>query len=602
MASRWLFIILCCLGRSGAVFLNTSNARELEMESQLLRLINRLSFEEDFNTLLIYGKKCVFHSVLEKYLRIPTVIVAPGGLNYDWNFSDLTLILTCGTDADTESTNSSQNLLKLQRNRRLIYIEEDTQPGSVCDKYSLKEQHNIAMVKSDFDLSNAIYSCRYYRTPNYEEINMFELDKSIYIENFRNMQGDVISTVPNLMKPRSMMYVDEKSGQLKMLGYVANLINTYVEKLNASLEFLNVSRLNIEKASTEHIAKWAEMDLLDIGTSLSPSLIHKNLDIITYPYLLTAYCLMIPIPASVPFNLVYSMIVDPVVLSIIFVLFCVFSILIVYTQNLSWRDLTLANVLLNDISLRGLLGQSFPFPANPSKHLKVIFFILCFASLMITTMYESYLQSFFARPPSQPYIRSFLDIGNFSHMMAISGHEVEILLSTNNTHFQEISKSRLVIYNDWLEYLRLRDSFNTSYIFPITVDRWECYEEQQKFFAHPAFYLDYSLCFNKFIYFSIPLRRHLPHRHLFEVHMMRQHEFGMVKYWKGKSFLDMVRLGRAVLKDFSQTPESGKALLIDDISWILKLYLIAMGISVCCFLLEFLRCGEMCSRWWRCRK
>ncbi|XP_017061761.1 uncharacterized protein LOC108101795 [Drosophila ficusphila] len=595
MTLMWLVLILCCFGQLSALFLNDTSYGDNELEDRLLRVLMRLNLEEEYNTLLVYGKECVFHSLL-KHLRLPAIIVASGSTSYDWNFSTATLILTCESEAEDEE--NSYTLLKLQRTRRLVFLQEDESPELICNHYSLKEQHNIAMVNSNFVQSDIIYSCRFFQTPNYEERRFFE-EQPIYVENFHNMHGSAIRTVPDLLVPRTMVYRDRKTGQTKMVGYLANLVNTYAEKLNASLEFVNITSLGVEKASTLDVVRWAGEDVLDIGTALASSLQLQGMDTVWYPYLLTAYCLMVPVPAKLPYNVVYSMIVDPLVLSIIIVMLCLFSLLIIYTQTLSWQNLTVANVLLNDKSLRGLLGQSFPFPPHPSKHLKLIIFVLCFASVMITTMYEAYLQSYFTSPPSEPSILSFRDIGNFSMKLAISRIEVNILTSLNNSHFNEISKDHLLIYDDWSKYLVLRDSFNTSFIFPVSEVRWRSYEEQQKLFAQPAFYLATNLCFNQLMFFSPPMRRFLPHRHLFEEHMMRQHEFGLVKFWKSQSFIEMVRLGLASLEDLSHKKEEEPSLLLDDISWILKLYAGAIALSICCFLLEIARFGERWRRFWR---
>ncbi|XP_016952920.1 uncharacterized protein LOC108026482 [Drosophila biarmipes] len=595
MALDWIVLIFCCFGQLSAQSFNITHPNDLELEDRLLRVLLRLNLEEEYNTLLVYGEECVFHSLLRR-LGAPTVIVESGSTNYDWAFSTSTLILTCGSDAEREE--NSKTLLKLQSTRRLIYLQENTQPEAICTKYSQKEQHNIAMVKPSFYLSDTIYSCRYFQTPNYEEEHFFA-DQPIYIENFQNMRGTAIRTVSDLLVPRNMAYRDKRTGETKMLGYVSHMMNTYAQKLNAKLQHVSIPELGVENAIVKEIMNWAREDILDIGTAMVSSLQFSNMDNAGYPYLLTGYCLMVPVPAKLPYNVVYSMIVDPLVLCIIFLLMCAFSVLIVYTQNLSWRNLTLANVLLNDRSLRGLLGQSFPFPPNPNKHLKLVIFVLCFASVMITTMYEAYLQSYFTRPPSEPSIRSFRDIGNFSQKLAISRIEVNILISLNNSHFREISKDHLLIYDDWSKYLDLRDSFNTSFIYPVSVDRWTGYEEQQKFFAEPTFYLASDLCFNQLIFFSIPLRRYLPHRHLFEDHMMRQHEFGLVAFWKSQSFFEMVKLGLASMKDLSHKRSVEESLKLDDISWILKLYLGAIGLSICCFILEISRCGERLNRLWR---
>ncbi|XP_016972397.1 uncharacterized protein LOC108039821 [Drosophila rhopaloa] len=583
----WWIVLLLCIGNSGAHVMDILNKSDPSLEESLLSLLQRLKLEEFYDTLLVYGGDCVLHS-LSRRLDVSTVLVSSGSTNFDWNFSSLTLILSCDPDAEREVT--YRTLMKLQRNRRLIYLQRNIQPKSVCNSYSQKEQHNVAMVREHFDKLGVIYACRYFEDPNFEKISLWD-EKPIYIENFRNMHGKAIRTVADLLPPRSMIHLDAKSGDMQMMGYVANLINNYAQKVNATLQ---LEVLN-NKFIVREILKMVENEQLDIGTTLDISLRTAILETSSYPYILTSYCLMLQVPAKLPYNMVYAMIVDRLVLGIIFALFCLLSILLIYSKKMSWQDLNLANILLNDKSLRGLLGQSFPFPSNAGKHLRLIFCILCFASIMMTTMYEAYLQSFFTNPPSESKIHSFQDIGKYQPKIAMPSIEIEALIKTNNSYFQEIQKDALIIFDNLPEYAKLRDAFNLNYSFVVTGDRWSAYAEQQELFKDPVFYFARDLCFSRLIYMSIPLRAHLPYRHLFEEHMMRQQEFGLVSHWRSHSFFDMVRLGLTPLKDLSRPKTISPSILLDDISWILKIYLAATVLSICCFLFEI--GGEKWLRW-----
>ncbi|EDV55902.2 uncharacterized protein LOC6548990 [Drosophila erecta] len=573
----WLVITLCFLGYFAAHMADISVQNQNIMDYELLRLLIKLRQEEFYDTLLVYGEDCEFHSLIRS-LDVAVVLVTDS-MNFDWNFSRLTLILSCGPDLEKGGPNGTT--FKLQRNRRLVLLNGDIQPSNMCNIYTQKDIYNIAFVKENFAKSNVIYSCRYFQDPNIEDVHLLEA-RPIFTEQFQNMMGNAIRIVPDLLPPRAMLYQDASDGETKMIGYVANLITNFAQKVNATLQ------LHILETSTSitEISRMAKDDELDMGVTLEASLYSPNLETASYPYLLTSYCLMVQVPAKLPYNLVYAIIVDPLVLGIIFLLFCLLSVLLVYSQKMSWQDLSLANIVLNDKSLRGLLGQSFPFPLNASKKLRLIFTILCFASILLNTMYEAYLQSFFTNPPSEPHIRSFKDIGKLRHKTAITAIEANVLISTNNTQFLEIPKKHLCIYESWRESLALRDAFNLSYNYFVTEDRWSSYAEQQKLFKETLFYYSNDLCFSRMIFFSIPLRRHLPYRHLFDEHMMRQQEFGLVNYWKGHSFFDMVRLGLTTLEDLSQPKSFNPSLLMEDISWIMKLYLVAISLSVFCFLSE----------------
>ncbi|XP_017077313.1 uncharacterized protein LOC108112076 [Drosophila eugracilis] len=575
-----LAVLLLCLGGTRSQFLDVTVQREKDFTEALSELLIQLHQGENYDTLLIYGEDCVFHSV-SRSLAVPTVLVSSGSTDFDWGFNSQTLLLSCGPGEEREV--NYRTLIKLQRNRRLIYLPKDTAPSSVCESYSQKEQYNVAMVREDFETTQKIYACRSFTQPNIQEIYLME-NESIFIENFRNFHGKPIMAMADLVAPRSMVYLDKKTRERKLTGFVANLMNNFAQKINATLRFETLS-FNV---TFRDIVRKVKNDELDIGIFLEATVLTNGLDTASYPFLLTNYCLMLPVPAKMPFNRVYGIIVDRLVLVIMLVLFCLLSLLLIYSPKGSWRKLDLANIFLNDITLRGLLGQSFPFPPNASKHLKIIFCILCFASIMITTMYDAYLQSFFTNPPTDHEIRTFKDIGKYHQKIAIPEIEMTSLIITNNSQFGEINKEDLFVIDGWREYLTLRDTLNISYGYIVTEDRWSVFAEQQKLFKKPIFYFAKDLCFSRQLFMSIPLRKYLPYRHLFEDHMMRQQEFGMVKYWKSHSFFDMVRLGITPLKDLSPPTVLDASLLLQDISWILKIYLAAMVISIFCFLFEVL--------------
>ncbi|KAH8401879.1 hypothetical protein KR009_008438 [Drosophila setifemur] len=590
----WLFILLFGLGHSAADFSDILDGRQTYLEDTLLSLMVKLQRERFYDTLLIYGGNCVFQSLQQSLAGlVATVLVSSGSPSYDWNFSSLTLILVCNATCEFENKWDENYVtrIKLQGNRRLILLPEDTPPESVCDAYMEKDQYNIAMVRGNFDQTKVILACRCFEDDYIDEVSLLG-NRPIYTEQFRNMQGEPIITMADEMRPRSMTYWDAGSGEMKMTGYVANLVNTYAQRVNATLKVKLLGKYAIKD-----IPRLVMQGRLDIGVNLHSSLYGPHMDITSYPVMLTSYCVMLQVPEKLPYNLVYAIIVDPLVLCILFVLLCLISILLIYSKKKSWQDLSLANVLLNDKSLRGLLGQSFPFPSNPSRHLKAVLLILFISSIMMTTMYDAYLQSYFTEPPMKQRARSFKEFGRFHQKLAMTKTETMLLQKNNNSYFLELSDEDLELFEDWHEYLYFRDTLNTSYGYTVTEDRWTAYAEQQKMFKEPIFYFASDLCFHKLVFLFLPLRRHLPFRHLFEEHLMSQHEFGLVHYWKGQSFFQMVSLGLMPMKDLSQPKYYNPSLLIEDISWILKLYFGAMMLSILCFLLEI---GS--HRWSKSRK
>ncbi|KAH8348669.1 hypothetical protein KR084_009701 [Drosophila pseudotakahashii] len=575
----WFIIILLFLGNLTAQFSDVTNNSHPDLEERLYSLLLRLQMDEIYNTLLIYGDDCAFPS-LSRRLQVPTVLVSSGSTNFEWNFSSLTLILSC--DFQDEREENYRTLMKLQMKRRLILLRRDIRPETVCDFYSKKEQYNIAMVKENFDLFGVVYSCRLFKYPNYEKVNLFEANP-IFVEQFRNMHGAPIRTVPDLDAPRCMLYRDPKSGKEKYIGFVAELLNNFVENVNATLDVQVQLIENGKELSFVNITDWASQDLLDIG--MSEALYNKmwNFDTLSYPYVMSSYCLMVPLSDKMPFSQIYLAIVDPIVLIMILLLFFIFSVMLIYLQE---KSLSLNSVLMNDICMRGFLAQPFPFPRYSSRKLKLIFMILCCFSVITTTMYMAYLQAFLYTPPVDPYLTSFTDLEKSKYKVAINFYDEDILQSLN------VSKDKIVVL-DLSGFFQLQSTFNVNYVYPVTEVHWMTFKEQQNIFAYPLFYYADTLCLNYLDYVSFPIRRHLPYRDLFEEHILRQREFGLTKHWIDRGFLDMWRLNFTSLEDLSQ-PLLDYYIELHDLSWVFGMYFAGLGISCCCFGLEMM---ALLSRW-----
>ncbi|KAH8350282.1 hypothetical protein KR067_013034 [Drosophila pandora] len=583
-----LFILLIFCEQSRSHSIELSHQVELDVEGNLLNLLLRLKNEEFYDTVLIYGEDCIFHT-LPKYMEFTAVLVSSGSTDFDWNFSSQTLILVCGSNDDKE--HNYRTLMKLQGSRRLIFNNNNSQIEEICNNYSTKEQYNIAIMEDNFDKIETIYSCRFFPNTTVEEIGLLT-GKPIYVEQLRNMHRRDIRAMTDGVAPRSLIFYDEKSKKHRVFGYVAMLVINFARRINATLKLETIGN----RTDYLIIKQWVSEGKLDFGIAADASLFNKNFDTASYPWTSTSYCLMMPVPETIPYNMVYVMIVDRLVVGIIIVLFGLLTMLLIFSSKFSRQDLSLANVLLNDKSFRGLLGQTFPFPANASKKLRLVFVILCFASIMLTTMYEAYLQSYFTSPPYGPRVESFNDLQKFKRKVAFSGAEMKLLASLNSSRFKRIDDTNRVIFPDWHKFLSVRDSFNTSYGYPVTEDRWTLYEEQQKLFKVPSFYYAKDLCFTQMLFLSFPLRPHMPYRHLFEDHMLSQQEFGLVSYMKSRSFLDMVSLKLAPLKDLSQPKPYSPSLLMEDISVVMKAYLGGMLLSFLIFLLEL---GGSKVRWSR---
>ncbi|XP_030382095.1 uncharacterized protein LOC115629680 [Scaptodrosophila lebanonensis] len=564
-------------------------SEESEFEVQLFKLLQKIFKEEPFDTLLLYTRpqqNCAFHSLSSNW---PTVLVTNGSTDYDWNYSSTALVLACDDNAEQEE--SDRTLFKLRQARRLVRTDTagPEHAATLCELYFELEQHNIVLLDENFASTGVYYSCRKFLSA-YAVLVEQQLSslQPAYVKQFRNMQGALILTDVDQLAPRSMLYQDKQSGEMKMMGYCASLLLTYAKRVNATLKL----RLDQEIGHVifyGDIHEWARQNLIDIATAMSINMMSRSFDHISYPYMISSYCLMMPLPQPVPYNVVYGMIIDPLVVSILLLLFCIFSLLLIYTDQLSWRHLSFSNVLFNDRTLRGLLGQSFPMVANPSRHLKLICFLLCSASILITTMYEAYLNAYFTHPPSEPFIRSVESIAR-SHLRVLAmRRETKVLLAAVGRTPETVEFQVVDYIDDINQLIQTRNSLNTSFAYPVTELRWRTYQEQQKLFKRPLFYYSKDICLNEFMLLCLPMRKELPYRDLFEMHILYVQQFGLMEHWVERSFYQMVQLGLTPLKDLSHPSKIEDAILVEDLIWIFALYLALQALNCFCFVGELLK-------------
>jgi len=202
-------------------------------------------------------------------------------------------------------------------------------------------------------------------------------------------------------------------------------------------------------------------------------------------------------------------------------------------------------------------------------------------------MYTAYLQAFLWGPPIEPRLTSFDDVKKSRYTMAINIYEREFLEALN------VSLEDVEIY-DYGKFSKLRSTFNTNYLFPVTALQWFTINEEQKLFKYKIFYYCDAFCLNQFDILSIPLRRHLPYRDIFEEHMLLQKEFGLTKYWIDQSYRDMIRANLTTFKDFTP-PLENDYIEVHNLYWVFTMYFVGMGMGLCFFILEILRP----LRYWR---
>ncbi|XP_058983758.1 uncharacterized protein LOC131804703 [Musca domestica] len=218
-------------------------------------------------------------------------------------------------------------------------------------------------------------------------------------------------------------------------------------------------------------------------------------------------------------------------------------------------NLSFINVIVNDRSIRVLLGQSFVMPKKPRLWMKYICFLLCYTSLIISTTYQAYLQSNLIHPALEKRVGSYDDMIKAGLKIAITSQELEFLDKPTYIKYKEL----FVSIEPYDRFLKLREK--------------------------DFIYYSSHLCLSKQALLAVPLRPNLPYKSLFDKHLLHLRETGLLQYWISVNFYTMVRLKITAFRDLSTPEESVDAIELDDLKWIWLFYcsnvLLAISVLIC---------------------
>ncbi|XP_065369112.1 uncharacterized protein LOC135961537 [Calliphora vicina] len=412
------------------------------------------------------------------------------------------------------------------------------------------------------------------------------VSRELLANPFLNMQGLPIITESDQLPPRSLLYYNDV-GELKLTGFVGNFLTTFAKRYNANLVIVPpVAGGMGVTVFYEILSNKTFQGLLDIAATAIPFKIDTSSETFSYPMELMEYCYMIPLPHIRPAFKLFFEIIELKAMLIILCYFFIYGLLLNIGQHHKITHLNVANILLNDKSMRGMLGQSFVMPKKTSLFMKYICFLLCYTSILICTSYQAYLQSHLVHPPLEKRMETYEDIHRNNYKILIDGRESvfiypEILEKHHDLFVKEINFDK---------FLKTRHNMDTRYIYPVSQTRWFVFSERQKLFQRKLFYYSSQLCLSNLVLLSFPLRPGLPYRHQFNQHLLDVRDTGLLDHWLENNFLMMVRLKLSSFKDLSVADEYGEVLLLMDYLWIWILYAACILLSTLVFVGELIFC------------
>ncbi|KAH8244969.1 hypothetical protein KR032_003298 [Drosophila birchii] len=439
-------------------------------------------------------------------------------------FNNDILVLAClspGSVGELQLRNLVTSLRHLMAVPVLVEVVDLDREAQATEYLSLclhKQLLNVELYFRDYNESLILYS--YQAFPHFrlrERPVSAGLGTKIFGNKLKNLQGHRLRVLPDLSPPNSFDYRDAK-GQLQVAGYLWDFIATYASWLNASLEVIRPAWRPGAAAASTYMLQLTRNGTVDLG--LTTTLITKrNLNLLhqyTYPILFSSWCTMLPVEKPMPKNDLYGRIICPGAVVLLLLILLLGYLAFTYVEHLrecSWLS-----------TLPGLMA------------------------LILLTTSTAQLLSLLISPPLHKRISSFDDLlSSGVRILGISSEFYDM-----DGFFRAKYAAAFHLINDPDQLIELRNHFNSSWAYTISLIKWHVIEQQQRHFARPLFRLSTDLCFNDYVPTSFVQAPDSVYYESLKDFSLKAIQMGFMKHWIAKSFYDMVAAGRMSIRDYSE--------------------------------------------------
>ncbi|XP_065372081.1 uncharacterized protein LOC135963976 [Calliphora vicina] len=483
----------------------------------------------------------------------------------------------------------SKNLLYLRKNRVIFRMDFSRHEGENLQniekilKYCHMEQIiNIMIISYQFPHNDTVYFT-YEKFPKFKMTkHSWHKEKQIFPNQLINLKGYKMSTLPDQIEPRSMVYNDSQ-GQQQICGYVGHFVRYFAKGLNASLMLAHEVKEGVPIFYSD-ILKLTRNHTLDIPASLTGPINDTDWSEFSYPFEIANWCVMLPVEAEISLAEIFLAVLNPYFLSnlLILFIFCTFLLIMVFKRISSSYRISVSDILINDKAFRAVLGQGFPFNEQKLDYFVVyIFILLFFAGLVVVTLYGVFLGSFMTSPPKTPPIRSFADLENSGIKLFISQREYGFIYPSSYLQYPRLFH----ILDSYDEFVRIRNTLNTSNAYVITSSSWPVFAAQQELFSRQLFRYTTDLCFSRYLHFYFILPMHSVFREPLQLLTLKAYSSGLFFHWFESSFNEMVLLGRMSFTDITE-PRQLMPIAVADLKIIFVGFCILLVASVGIFIVE----------------
>ncbi|XP_046810176.1 uncharacterized protein LOC124420665 [Lucilia cuprina] len=267
---------------------------------------------------------------------------------------------------------------------------------------------------------------------------------------------------------------------------------------------------------------------LDMPMSVNPIFTARSLRHMSYPTEVSKWMIMIPCSTRMTICDVYELMLTPQLFGVIIIFTVTFSVVHTIIEKLFYKQMIWLNLVMCDKVIPGVLGQSF----NVKK------------SSVLSLQIEA-------------------DDDIFNNEM-----KGTIVYTDNSTLFGEV-----------------RDSFNSTYGYTVTLTLWNIYSHVQMYYAQKKFCVSEDMNIWNVLLFGLPLGKHSPYKEPLDYLVHKIHSSGLLHAWRLDIFNDLLNSNRITFHDASRF-KTYEDLTEHDLLLVWIILLIGLICSVMMFFIE----------------
>lgn len=487
---------------------------------------------------------------------------------------DALSVLFCHSSDERIWWHMNERLRKLRQTRLIVYaLSDSTSVHRIFNKlWSLQFLRALVLHKQ-----------RIYAYTPYPKVRYYELhsksDRLFAQAQPRDLQGYVVSTPAENDLPRVFHVQDQRTGEQLIRGFGYRIFAEFLRRHNAQLHISNAGQ-SLDIGSSVDMSRINQMigdQRLEI--SMHPYVgIDRKLGILSYPLTIALNCLIVPVRNEIPR---YMYLLRPFHWSSWLLLL---AAVLYISLALYWLRPNLhasAGLSLLEAVCQLLFLGTPTRIYGPTWRYFLVALQLSVLGFVVTNWYSNQLSSFLTATLVGEQVDTFEQLIAQQQRILTKHHEIPMLLQQVPPNLVE-SVSRLVVGAEAGEQVRALLSFNTSYSYPFTVERWEFFALQQQYAQKPIYRYS-SVCLGApIIGFPMRLDSHLeiPLKHF----IMWVQSTGLYSHWLVSDFTDALRAGYVRLIDNS---DYFKALNLDTLRLAWYILLCGWLLSAVVFALEY---------------